>query len=196
MPAKKVVIIASILVFLLIIVCVIFLSSKLVPKNPSEPYFPEVNQRISAVSWRLGEFQPIYLFSYEKGQGLYFKVIYRNNEGKLTLMDIFLGGKLDNEEYPMVYYYNGKEIVNKDAITFGSFKYPLKLGQRIRIMYLIDAGNWEAEAAFCSQVKLICQYAKLITKDGGNSNLEFYDTSILPKDKVLPALSVHDLVRK
>ena len=161
------------------------------------PYFFEANQAISGR--RMGEFQPIYLYSYKFNDGLYYKVVYKNKEDKFKLMDLFTGGKIKNYEFPLAAYYKNDTVVNKDKRVFGSYKFPFKFNQRIRVRYLIDAGedgNKEVTSEICEISKLMCDMTSLISEEEVNRSLEFYNTNEFAKDSNLPILAVYDELRK
>jgi len=72
----------------------IILALRLVlPVNPRQPYFSATEDRAGSMHWGVGYFQPVFLWAFEKGDGIFFKVAYRDVKNKIRVMNVSLGKK-------------------------------------------------------------------------------------------------------
>ena len=74
-------------VFLLAASCVLAVAvfiRTILPPYPAKPYFLERSSRISGTNIHFGEFQPVYLWAFEKDGGYFYKVAYRAPAGKIV----------------------------------------------------------------------------------------------------------------
>ncbi len=103
--------------------------NRFLPLNPQEPYFLNDGRRLTGLNWYVGKFQPVFLWQYEKESALFLKAIYRDSETKLRFADVFVGGKLEDADYPPV------------PVKSGDSEATPKSGDRLSIDYFSDVSE-------------------------------------------------------
>jgi len=152
------------------------------PINPVAPYFLPSVSAVANLHWPMARFQPVYLWKYNKNDGVFFKVAYRDGSQKIRLADVFVGGKWIGEDY--------LALATNSSLHFG---------ERIEIVYLEDTKTITLEqqqirSGMCGAAPRLCQIALYVEKTGGfpliNINMQ------IPKGVVIPAMGVSEVTEK
>lgn len=189
---KRVIVLVVVLSFVLIsslLVRLAYLS--VLPINPNDPYLSEIESRIPDTKWTLGFFQPVFLYQYEKDGGMYFKTLHRNSRQKAVIMDVFVGGNLDGDNYSLATFVDSDKV--RRNINFGSFRYPLKLGSRIKIEYLTETNilTRENREDLCRAAEKLCEAAELEKKMEGAEFVTFSKEGNLDRKYQLPVIAIY-----
>lgn len=141
------------------------------PINPVNPYFPNTDDRIGAVHWNLGEFQPVYLFSFSNKNDYFLKVAYRDADQKIRLMNVLVGRSgVDSIPFSII----GTDVNNPvEVSSVGEYGKYFKIGSRVHITYLrnvlkrpgdavdIIEPNAENTKGMCDLSKTLCYSVSL-----------------------------------
>lgn len=153
-------------ILLLIFGILWFLLNLLVPKSPSTPYFVDYPIEINEgpVKWQFDLIKPFYLWSYKKDNGLYFKVIYRDKKGRITLADVFAAGFYQGVDLKRSLLSVNDKVIGE--IDDKNYQYPFKFGDRISIEYLSSVNLFpnSLNELICfanERANLLCQKARL-----------------------------------
>lgn len=135
------------------------------PVNPVVPYFPGSTERLGGVHWNLGEFQPVYLYSFTNKGDYFIKVAYRDSGQNVKLMDVLVG-KSGADGIPLsgVIIADGSTVNIADIGNYGKY---FKIGSRIHITYLWNVlkrtGNlFDIVEPNAENIKSICDSSKMI----------------------------------
>ena len=163
-----------------------------IPKKPVEPYFPDDLGRISEIHWIIGQFQPVYLFAFEKRGDLFLKVAYRDSNRRIKLMDVYLGN-INNVNVGLVPLVYDSDPTGIEVAKLADYQNNLKFGQRFLISYLRTvtrrSGTGSADAAgfgelvvtrYCEVMPRVCDAASYVNS-GPDSYWNFKDTGVLDR---------------
>jgi hypothetical protein len=161
------------------------------PKNPGIPYLVDTMARVPDTEWTIGFFQPVFLFQYERNGSLYLKTVYRNSNNNAKIADVFVGGKWKDIDYSLAPYVN-KDEVRRD-MKFGEFDYPIELGKRFKVEYLIETNTLTEENRrdLCSIAERLCKVAEFMQSMDDSSFLSFWKKGEMVKGRYLPALGIY-----
>lgn len=66
----------------------------ILPINPLKAYIPiGQDSPMDFYNWTVGQFQPVYLYSFNKGNDGYIRTVYRDAKNKIRFLDLFVGNK-------------------------------------------------------------------------------------------------------
>jgi hypothetical protein len=169
------------------------------PVNPISPYFPSSDTRIGILHWNLGEFQPVYLYSFSNKDNYFIKVAYRGAGQKIELMDVLVGrGGTDSIPFISVAKDDNSVI---DIGNIGEYGKYVKIGDRVHITYLrnvlkrpgdfFDIVEPTAENIkdICASSKMLC-YSVSLTQANANDFWNFPTTENFPGNLIFPGLSL------
>lgn len=129
------------LFFVVLVIVLLFLVSLLsfrllLPVDPAQPYFTPGGARLGGVRWLLGEFQPVYLYSFEKNEDYFIKVAYRDKKNKIKLIDVFVGGSSEGVKIPLLGVFSEETKRKDDINTLKDYGNYFKFGNRLLFTYL------------------------------------------------------------
>ena len=61
------------------------------PVSPPQPYFPAVSNRLPQLHWLFGQFQPVFLYPFARGDSGFLRVAYRDPGSQIRLLDVYVG---------------------------------------------------------------------------------------------------------
>lgn len=187
--------------FIVLIVVVLFILTSLLfarlaylnilPTSPTNPYLVDAIGRVPDTEWTIGFFQPVFLYQHKKDGGLYLKTIYRNSNNEAKLMDIFVGGNWDGDSYSLATFVDGDNV--RRNINFGSFRYPLKPGSRIKIEYLTETNTLTKQNRedLCRAAERLCEAAEMEKKMEGADFVTFSKEGNLDRKHQLPVIAIY-----
>ena len=176
---KKKIIVFIIFGFFFLFAILWLLLNLFVPKSLRPPYFVDYPHEINegAMKWKFDLIKPIYLWSFQKDNGIYLKVIYRDKKGRITLADVFAAGSYKGIDLKRsVLSIKGKIIGD---INDKNYKYPFKFGDRIGIEYLSSVNVFPKRIndLICfanSRANLLCQKARLLVRDPALEDFNYW----------------------
>ena len=190
--SKKVIILVVVVLFILVSLLLARLAYlSVLPINPNNPYLSGIESKIPDTKWTLGFFQPVFLYQYEKDGGAFFKTLHRNFQKKAVMMDVFVGGNLDGENYSLATFVDEGEV--RRNIKFGSFRYTLKPGSRIKIEYLTETNTLSKENRedLCQAAEKLCEAANLEKRMEGADFVTFSKKGDLESKYQLPVIAIY-----
>ncbi len=191
----RVILFLSIIIFVFLIVILVF-NYVVVPLKPKNAYFIPPSSRIARTEIELAKFQPIYLLSFKKDGGYYYKCVYRDSNGSIKFVDVFLGGFLQGEYYEMAYLKvedEGKKIESEGYSRIFNF------GEQIGVEYFTSSnlGNLSPESFeefVCKKNINVCLIINFIkSQDGELIYQKFSESQGNYAVKIVPALRIYRL---
>lgn|GEM_PF-3819937 len=193
---------------LVMVGAVVWLLTRLiVPIKPINPYFPDNFERISEIHWIIGQYQPVYLYSFENKGDLYIKTVHRDSKNRIKLMNVYLGNK-NNLQAGLAPLFSEPLTAGSKVESLDDYRKHLKFGQRFLVSYIRSAsrrpGTGSEDAAkftdavaveYCKIYQGVCEAAGYTVSDS-DSFWEFKETGELSSKLKLRALGIHlDLVK-
>ena len=107
------------------------------PSNPKFPYFPESRSRIGGVHWLEGEFQPTFLYTFEKDGNYFLKAVYRDKNDRVKASEVLIGSD-DPGVFPLLSVAGEGDVVQK-INNLSEYRQYIHIGQRIRLTYIMNS---------------------------------------------------------
>lgn len=190
------------LVLLVVVLCAVvgwFAIRVYLPVNPQYPYFPDSRTRIGGVHWNLGEFQPVYLYTFSSKDNYFVKVAYRGAGQKIKLMDILVRRSgADSIPFSSVMKADGSVTEIGSISEYGKY---FKVGERVHITYLwnvlqrqgdpltIVGPNEQNTKDICGASKMLC-YSLSLVQANQDEFWNFPTAKSLPNNLIFPGLSL------
>jgi hypothetical protein len=155
---------------------------RVVPNNSATQYFMSSNESLPGLDWPLDRFKPVYLWRNTENGGVYFYVLYRDAENKIKFAKVFAGGSWSGTKSPVLKINDGET----------ADKYPLKLGERVMIVFLEEAktapDKEEVKKIVCETTPAVCGLASYVESVGGLTNV--VKGKQFPKGVIVPAIKI------
>jgi hypothetical protein len=175
------------------------------PVNPINPYFPNTDTRIGGLHWDLGEFQPIYLYSFTNKNNYFIKVAYRDPRQNIKFMDILVGQGGTNTIPFSSITDAGNNVIQIGSIS--EYGKHFKFGNRVHITYLLNVlkrsddqlGIIEPTAdntkTICQSSKMLC-YSITLVQANAKAFWDFPTTGSFSTNLFFPGLSLSKVLIK
>ena len=132
------------------------------------PFFVQERLQVTGTGWRIGEFQPVYLYRYKRDNALFIKTIYFDDKNIIKFQDVFVGGLLDGKEIELTPYKAERDKTTVYGKKVDEFNFPLSFGKRFKIMYLVKVDELGAgtSSGLCQDAPDFCVKAEYVHNKG------------------------------
>lgn len=185
---RKILLLFLILMVFFVIVCIYLGINKL----SQTPFFVNKGLVMGITNMKLYTFQPVYLWSYERNNGLYIKAFYLSKWYIPWLVDLWLSGDRDEiklEKTVFVDENNKVEQIN----DFKSVQQKLKFGHRFRVEYVTGVEEYglttQPMTEFCKETPRICQIQEFV-RGNMDKYSAFSNGGLISTNTPLPVLGI------
>ena len=164
-----------------------------IPRSSYFQYFiGDPNRWEAAGPWRLNKIRVIYLWSFDKDGGKFFKTAYRDKDEKIRLLNIFVGDYLQESKFPPTIM----KDTEGNTINVQDYNYPLHVGSHIEVSHIYSAKYSEKnEKELCNlneKVRVFCDKVKVFL-DQKKHNGEYIRSKRFPSGYDLISLSIKEV---